>query len=71
MRSILRATKNVVEQNTTKALAPTGVLWNPEAALVAAGAVTGCYAMLGLFTVNILCHSHNIPNSLLDQYLYF
>jgi hypothetical protein len=30
MRSILRATKNVVEQNTIKALAPTGVLWNPE-----------------------------------------
>jgi hypothetical protein len=30
MRSILRAAKNVVEQNTTKALAPTGVLWNPE-----------------------------------------
>jgi len=25
----LRAQKNVVEQNTTKALAPTGVLWNP------------------------------------------
>jgi hypothetical protein len=30
MLSILRATKNVVEQNSTKALAPTGVLWNPE-----------------------------------------
>jgi hypothetical protein len=43
MRSILRATKNVVEQNTTKGDSPTGVLWNPEAALVAAGAVTVCY----------------------------
>jgi hypothetical protein len=30
MRSILRATKNVVEQNTTKGFSPTGVLWNPE-----------------------------------------
>jgi hypothetical protein len=48
MRSILRATKNVVEQNTTKALAPTGVLWNPEAALIAAGAVTVCYTKLVL-----------------------
>jgi hypothetical protein len=42
MRSIFRATKNVVEQNTTKGESPTGVLWNPEAALVAAGAVTVC-----------------------------
>jgi hypothetical protein len=47
MRSILRATKNVVEQNSTKALAPTGVLWNPEAALVAAGAVPVCYVQYG------------------------
>jgi hypothetical protein len=30
MRSILRATKNVVEQNATKGFSPTGVLWNPE-----------------------------------------
>jgi hypothetical protein len=30
MRSILRATKNVVEQNTTKGFSPAGVLWNPE-----------------------------------------
>jgi hypothetical protein len=43
MRSILRATKNVVEQNTTKGDSPTGVLANPEAALAAAGAVTVCY----------------------------
>jgi hypothetical protein len=42
MRSILRATKNVVKQNTIKGVSPTGVLWNPEAALVAARAVTVC-----------------------------
>jgi hypothetical protein len=30
MRSILLAQKNVLEQNTTKALVPTGVLWKPK-----------------------------------------
>jgi hypothetical protein len=30
MQSILRAQKNVLEQNTIKALAPTGVLWKPS-----------------------------------------
>jgi hypothetical protein len=42
MRSILRATKNVVEQNSTKALAPAGVLRNPEPPN-GGGAVTVCY----------------------------
>jgi hypothetical protein len=45
MRSILRATKNVVEQNSTKALAPTGVLRNPEPPN-GGGAVTVCYVLV-------------------------